>query len=119
LWDALATDESKLQAALRFQAARSEVIERGALRGEHREVQAGQCGPLLAADHHRLQERGVLEERVREMEDLRPLTGNVWAGLDTSPERVERAKQFHAAIVAAVVNLSGSPEDVPSVQAPL
>lgn len=119
LWDALATDEGKLQAALRFQAARSEVIERGALPGEHAEVQAGQCNSLLAADHHRLQERRVLEARLREREDLRRLTGDVWAGLDTSPEVVERVKQFHGAIVGAVVNASGSPEDIPSIQAPL
>lgn len=119
LWDALATDENKLQAALRFQAARSQVIERGALPGEHGEVASGQCGSHLAVDHQRLQERGVLEARLRELDGLRGLTGHLWAGLDTSPETVGRAKQFQDAIAAAVVNLAAGPEDIASIQDPL
>lgn len=119
LWGALATDENKLNSALRFQAARSQVAVRGVLPGEHAEVAAGQCGPILAADHHRLQQRAIFEDRVRELDDLRRLTGGAWAGLDTQADIVRRAKEFHEVIAAAIVNLAAGPEEIASVQAPI
>lgn len=119
LWNALATDESKLTAALRFNSARSQVVGRGTLPGDHVEIETGQCGVALSADYQRLQQRATLEAHLRDYDDLSAIAGEVWKGLDTEPGNVERVRQFHAALTSAVVNLSSTPESIASIQAPL
>lgn len=119
LWSGLATEDAKLDAALRFQAARSEVATRGTLPGDHAQVGAGACGSQLAADHRRLQQRAAIEVRLREYEDLKHQTGGLWAGLETAPDGVERVKQFHSSVAAAIANLSSSPQDGSAIHASL
>lgn len=116
LWKGLATDLAALSAALRFNAARGQVVERGVLSGDHPEVAAGHCGGRLLADHQRLQQRAGLESQLRGFDDLRALTRQAWAGLDTEAQLIERIRQLQTKLAAAAANLAPTPESLEALQ---
>jgi very-short-patch-repair endonuclease len=111
LWQGHQTHRGVLEAALRFQVECAQIQERGALRGSHDEVAASDCGAVMAADHKRLSERGGVEQKLHEFDELGSLTGGTWANLETSLEDVARAAKFHASMIAAVASLAASTEE--------
>jgi very-short-patch-repair endonuclease len=115
LWQGHQTHRGRLEASLRFQVERTQISQQGALRGAHDEVAASECGASMAEDHRRLTERGAVEQQLHDYDELGPLTGGTWAGLKTHLEDVARVSKFHASLVAAVSNLSASPEEAQSL----
>jgi very-short-patch-repair endonuclease len=111
LWDGHATRPNLLAAAMRFASALRDIQESGAIHGEHDEVASSDCGPALAADYLRLRQRAVVEEKLRNFDDLRPLTGGTWTGLHTSESAIDRVASFHATVSTAIANLAEAPED--------
>lgn len=119
LWAGLATRSEILTAALHFQAALQEIRLRGALTGEHEAIQRGECGEASAADFARLRERSVLEQQIASCEELRELSGGVWAAYETNVEELEKALKFSASVSAAIGNLASTAEEVELIRAPL
>ncbi|WP_371766587.1 DUF3320 domain-containing protein [Massilia sp.] len=111
LWDGHATRPNLLAAAIRFASALRDIHESGALHGEYEEVASSECGPLLAADYQRLRQRAVIEEKLRDFDDLRSLTGGTWTGLQTSEAAIDRVASFHATMSSAIANLAESSDD--------
>jgi very-short-patch-repair endonuclease len=111
LWDGHATRPSLLAAAIRFASALRDIQESGALHGEHDEIASSECGPTLAADYLRLRQRAVVEEKLRDFDDLRSLTGGTWVGLQTSEAAIDRVTSFHATVSSVIANLAETPED--------
>ena len=112
LWAGTATQLDLLQAALRFQAARTKVPDCGTLEGEHQAVAEGECGSLLSADHAYLQQRALLEKELSRYSDLEASTTGVWQGLRTQEQDVAHVEKFHASLCAAVANLAAESERV-------
>lgn len=111
LWDGHATHPGLLGAAIRFTAAVREVQASGALQGEHDEIASSDCGPTLAADYQRLRERAIVEDKLRDFDDLRSSTGGTWAGLQTSEAEIEHVASFDSTIKTAIANLAETAED--------
>ncbi|WP_306392571.1 DUF3320 domain-containing protein [Telluria beijingensis] len=116
LWAGDATQPNLLAAALRFATALRAVQAAGTLQGEHDEVAASDCGAALAGDYERLRKRDAVEEKLRGFDELRELTGGIWAGLQTSAEAIERVASFHAVVSAAIANLAESPDDAAALR---
>ncbi len=110
LWAGHDTRPNLLGAAMQFAVAYKSVQGHGALYGQHDEVAAGDCGPSLDAVYCTLRQRDVLEEKLGSFEDLRPLTGGTWAGLDTTARSITKVNDFRNHIAAAVANLAETPE---------
>ena len=116
LWSGHETRSHLLAAAIRFATALRDVQDMGALQGEHDEVASSECGGALAADYRRLRQRAVVEEKLREFDELRSLTRGTWAGLQTSEASIERAVSFHATVSAAIASLAESAEDMAALR---
>jgi very-short-patch-repair endonuclease len=112
LWDGHATRPSLLSAAMRFATSVREVQASGALRGEHDDIAAAECGAALAADHQRLRERAIIEDKLRAFDDLLTLTGGTWAGLQTSEAAIDRVTSFESTVSAAIADLAETAEDI-------
>jgi len=110
LWAGHDTRPNLLKAAMQFTVAYKAVQEYGALQGQHDEVAAEDCGLSLAAVYQTLRQRDVIEERLRGFEDLGPLTGGTWAGLNTTAESITKVNDFRNHVAAAVANLVETPE---------
>lgn len=110
LWAGQATSKDILAAAMRFSLARKDVLESGALQGQHDEVAASDCGAVLAADYQLLRQRGILEQKLDGFGSLRALTGATWAGLQTKQDDVSCVTEFSASMAAAIANLANNPD---------
>lgn len=110
LWAGHDTRSDLLTAAMQFAAAYKAVQEHGALQGQYEQVAVGDCGPSLAVVYQTLRQRDALEEKLRAFEDLSPVTGGTWAGLNTTAESVTKVNDFRNDIAAAVANLAETPE---------
>jgi very-short-patch-repair endonuclease len=111
LWDGHATRPNLLGAAMRFTAAVREVQASGTLQGEHDEIASSDCGATLAADYQRLRERAIVEDKLRDFDDLRSPTGGTWAGLQTSEAAIDHLASFESAVTTAIANLAETAED--------
>ena len=107
LWRGLETDGDLLRAALAFERERQPLAERGSLHSAHPAVADGRCGALLQQEHRRLHTRAALEARLAALDGLAEHCPGLWQGLDTSPDAVERALRFHAALQASLAGLTG------------
>ncbi|MNJ19099.1 ATP-dependent RecD-like DNA helicase [compost metagenome] len=118
LWSGLRTDIEHLTAALRFQAERRDIEERGRLVDEHSEVEEGRCGASLKSDFELLKQRTVVERDLADLADLRELVP-VWSDLKTKLEVARQAVAFQGQVATAVAKLALSPEQIAAYKAPL
>ncbi|CAK9890129.1 DUF3320 domain-containing protein [Pseudomonas fluorescens] len=118
LWSGLRTDIEHLTAALRFQAERRDIEERGRLVDEHSEVEEGRCGASLKSDFELLKQRTVVERDLADLADLRELVP-VWSDLKTKLEVARQAVAFQGQVAMAVAKLALSPEQIAAYKAPL
>jgi very-short-patch-repair endonuclease len=116
LWAGHATRPHLLAVAMRFATALRDVQNMGVLQGEHDEVASSDCGATLAADYQRLRQRAVVEEKLREFDELRSPTGGTWAGLQTSEAAIDRVMSFQASVSGAIANLAESTEDAAALR---
>jgi very-short-patch-repair endonuclease len=119
LWDGLATQTERLEAALLFLFAMGEVRESGIPAGDHLVVAQGGCGTAFTENYRRLHRRAKLELQLTEFDDLHEITAGLWNGLKTHTEEVELALKFQSAISAALANIANTPEQVSAIKEPL
>jgi very-short-patch-repair endonuclease len=118
LWSGLSTDIELLAAALRFQAERRDIEERGRLVDDHPEVEVGRCGESLKTDFELLKKRAVVERDLADLADLRALVP-VWSDLKTKLEVAREAIAFQGQIATAVAKLALDPEQIAACKVPL
>ncbi|WP_051378448.1 DUF3320 domain-containing protein [Derxia gummosa] len=113
LWQGHATDEARLDAALRFQLAlrKLRAIGRGAPGDEHVAIARGDAGPAMAADLATLRKRAAVEARITALADLGRLSGGLWRGLDTSADELRAALGFHQMLAGILARLAPTPRD--------
>lgn len=118
LWSGLTTDIDVLTAALRFQAERRGIEERGRLVDDHPHVEEGRCGSSLKADFELLKNRAAVERELVELADLREIVP-VWNDLKTKVDVVRSAAAFQGEMATAVAKLALNPEQVAAYKTPL
>ncbi|XRA83939.1 DUF3320 domain-containing protein [Pseudomonas putida] len=118
LWCGKDTNIELLTAALRFQAERRDIEERGRLVDDHPEVQEGRCGALLKGDFDLLKQRAAVERDLSDLADLRELVP-VWSDLKTKLEIARQAVAFQGQVATAVAKLALNPEQIAAYKAPL
>jgi very-short-patch-repair endonuclease len=119
LWAGIKTRPERLQAALHFVAALSDVRESGMPQGEYEAVARGDCGPALAEDLQRLRQRAGLERQLADYDDLREITAGLWHGLKTRTDELEQALKFQTLVSTAIANLASTPEQIDAIKMPL
>jgi very-short-patch-repair endonuclease len=102
LWEGLATNPVKLDAALNFVEAMGQVRDSGPIAGDHQLVGRKECGSTLARDLAILSERTLVENRLAELNDLGAVTSGLWDGLKTDVAESRRAIAFVGSITKAV-----------------
>ncbi|QGZ31214.1 DUF3320 domain-containing protein [Stutzerimonas stutzeri] len=118
LWRGQATNVESLNAALRFQAERRAIEERGRLTDDHPEVEEGRCGKTLKEDFVLLKQRAAVERDLSDLVDLRELVP-VWSDLKTNLELARKALAFQGQIATANAKLALNPEQIAAYKAPL
>ncbi|WP_354000742.1 DUF3320 domain-containing protein [Pseudomonas plecoglossicida] len=118
LWSGLSTDIDVLAAALRFQAERRDIEDRGRLVDEHPQVEEGRCGASLKSDFELLKQRATVERDLADLADLRELVP-VWKDLKTKLDVARQAVAFHGQMAIAVAKLALTPEQIAAYKAPL
>ncbi|MNJ08899.1 ATP-dependent RecD-like DNA helicase [compost metagenome] len=118
LWNGLSTDIDALTAALRFQAERREIEERGRLVDDHLHVEEGRCGESLKGDLELLKQRAAVERDLADLADLREFVP-VWGDLKTKLDVARQAIAFQGQIATAVAKLALNPEQIAACKAPL
>jgi len=118
LWTGLSTDIDVLAAALRFQAERRDIEDRGRLVDEHPQVEEGRCGASLKSDFELLKQRATVERDLADLADLRELVP-VWSDLKTKLDVARQAVAFQGKMAIAVAKLALNPEQIAVYKAPL
>ncbi|NWD75738.1 DUF3320 domain-containing protein [Pseudomonas gingeri] len=118
LWRGLSTDIDVLVAALRFQAERRDIEERGRLVDDHPYVEEGRCGESLKDDFELLKQRTAVERDLVDLADLRELVP-VWSDLKTKLEVARQAVAFQLQIATSIAKLALNPEQIAAYKAPL
>lgn len=118
LWRGKDTDIDHLSAAIRFQAERRDIEERGRLVDDHPEVEEGCCGSLLKNDFYLLKQRAAIERDLSDLADLRELAP-FWNDLKTKLETARQAVTFQGHIATAIARLALNPEQIAAYKAPL
>ncbi|MDD1507686.1 DUF3320 domain-containing protein [Pseudomonas sp. CNPSo 3701] len=118
LWRGQATNVENLNAALRFQAERRAIEERGRLTDDHPEIEEGRCGKTLKDDFALLKQRAAVERDLSDLVDLRELVP-VWSDLKTNLELARKALAFQGQIATAIAKLALNPEQIAAYKAPL
>ncbi|QKZ04050.1 DUF3320 domain-containing protein [Pseudomonas eucalypticola] len=118
LWKGLDTYVDGLCAALKFQADKREIVERGKLSDEHSLVEAGTCGALLKADFELLRQRSGVERQLADLVDLKESIP-LWRDLKTKLEHARQAIVFQSRLAAALAKLALNPEQISAYKAPL
>ncbi|MFJ2318772.1 DUF3320 domain-containing protein [Pseudomonas sp. NPDC087817] len=118
LWQGVGSNTDRLSAALRFQAERREIEDRGRMVEDHPEVEEGRCGLTLKTDFVLLKERAVLERNLAELLDLRE-TIPLWQDLRTKIEFAQQAVEFQRQLATAIARLALTSEQVVSYKARL
>lgn len=118
LWEGLATNTEALVSALRFQAERRDIEERGRLTDEHSNVEEGRCGLVLKNDFSLLKQRGAVERELAELADLRESIP-LWSDLKTKVEQARQAVEFQGQIAIALAKLALNPDQIASYKTPL
>lgn len=116
LWNGLSTRTDAMAAAIAFQQERRNITDKGALEETHDRVGAGGCGAKLQEQHKLLTQRAQVESSLKEYEDLRDLTGNMWAGLSTKVPIAMAAVRFQEMVAAALSNVGTTPESMMAVK---
>lgn len=120
VWAGFATDADDVQALLAFQAVLPTALSASPWSDAGFGVVAeGRCGTALAADYRRLVDLRALEQDIDALDDLRMVTGGLWAGLRTRIEEVEAALAFQHTLTAAMASLAATPEELAAVRASL
>lgn len=110
LWNGLSTRTEAMAAAIAFQQERRNITDKGALEDPHDRVGAGGCGAKLQEQHKLLTQRAQVESSLKEYEDLRDQTGNMWAGLSTKVMIAMAAIRFQEVVATALSNVGTTPE---------
>lgn len=118
LWSGLSTDIDVLTAAVRFQAERREIEERGRLADDHPSVEQGRCGNVFKNDIELLKVRSLIERDLADLADLRELTP-IWLDLKTKVDVARRAVSFQGQIAVALAKLVQNPEEIAAYKAAL
>ncbi|AZC90060.1 DNA helicase-related protein [Pseudomonas chlororaphis subsp. piscium] len=118
LWKGLHTDTELLTAALRFQAERRDIEERGRLVDDHPQVEEGCCGSSLKGDFELLKQRAAIERDLSELADLREVIP-LWNDLKTKVEPARQAIEFQGRLAIAIAKLALNPEQVAGYKSPL
>lgn len=118
LWKGLETESEVLTAALRFQAERREIQERGRLTDDHSLVEEGLCGQVLKSDFALLKRRGIIERDLADLSDLREVIP-LWSDLKTKVDDARQAVLFQGQIAAALATLAENPERIAGFKGPL
>lgn len=118
LWQGLGSNTDRLSAALRFQAERREIEDRGRLTDDHPDVEEGRCGLTLKGDFFLLKERAALERNLVERADLKE-TVPLWQDLKSNIEHARQAVEFQRQLATAIAKLALSPEQIVAYKAPL
>ncbi|MFJ4192457.1 DUF3320 domain-containing protein [Pseudomonas sp. NPDC089534] len=118
LWKGLATDVEVLTAALRFQAERRDIEERGRLADDHALVEEGRCGETLRNDYGLIKKRGILERELADLSDLRDAVP-LWSDLKTKVDDARQAVLFQGQVATALTKLAENPEQIAAFKAPL
>ncbi len=118
LWSGLSTDIDVLAAALRFQAERRDIEDRGRLVDEHPQVEEGRCGASLKNDFELLKQRATVERDLADLTDLRELVP-VWSDLKTKLDVARQAVAFQGQMAIALAKLALNPEQIATYKAPL
>ncbi|HEY0835619.1 MAG TPA: DUF3320 domain-containing protein [Azospirillum sp.] len=120
VWAGLATNTDDVTAALAFQAVLPAALSASPWNDAGLSAVAdGRCGAALAADHRRLLNLRALEAEIDTLDDLRTITGGLWAGLRTRVEEVEAALGFQQALSSSIAGLAATPEGLAAVKEPL
>ncbi|MDE1164685.1 MAG: DUF3320 domain-containing protein [Pseudomonas sp.] len=118
LWSGLSTNFDVLTAALRFQAERREIEERGRLTDDYPNVQDGRCGNALKSDLELLKQRAVVERDLADLGDLRESVP-VWSDLKTKLDVARQAVAFQGQVATALAKLALNAEQIAAYKAPL
>ncbi|XBG31927.1 DUF4011 domain-containing protein [Pseudomonas sp. 13.2] len=118
LWRGLATDSEVLAAALKFQAERRDIEERGRLVDDHPFVEEGRCGQILKNDHAALEKRATVERELADLADLRDAVP-LWNDLKTKVDQARQAVLFQGQIAVALAKLAKNPEQIAGFKGPL